>query len=88
MSPPKLKKPEGTPDICLVVWEDAKVVSEGGAWHSHADVAYTPYLIYQVGYIIKDVPEGILLSEAWSADMIGNPTQIPRGMIRSITKLA
>lgn len=84
----EVKAPEGAPDVYLVIWEDAKVVSEGGAWHSQGEIPYTPYLIYQIGFLIKDVPEGIMLSEAWSADLIGPPTQIPRGMIRGMRKLS
>lgn len=79
--------PAGSPGIYLVIWEDAKVVTEGGAWHTIHDVPYEPYLVYQVGYLIKDVPEGIMLSEAWSDGLMGNPTQIPRGMIRGMRKL-
>jgi len=80
--------PSSFPGVYLVIWEDAKVVTEGGAWHTIHDVPYEPYLIYQVGYLVKDVPEGIMLSEAWSDGLMGNPTQIPRGMIRGMRKLA
>jgi hypothetical protein len=82
------KAPQEAPDVYLVIWEDAKVVSTGGAWHSNVEIPYTPYLVYQVGFLVKDVPEGVMLSEAWTTDLIGPPTQIPRGMIRGMKKLS
>lgn len=80
--------PAGSPGIYLVIWEDAKVVTEGAAWHTITDLTYEPYLVHQVGFLIKDVPAGIMISEAYADGLMGNPTQIPRGMIREMTKLA
>lgn len=84
---PSIVLPKDYPSLYLVVWEDAKVVTEGAAWHSITDLAYEPYLVHQVGFLIKDVPAGIMLSEAYADGLMGNPTQIPRGMIREMTKL-
>ena len=85
---PAIALPKGYPSLYLVVWEDAKVVTEGAAWHTVTDITYEPYLVHQVGFLIKDVPEGIMLSEAYADGLMGNPTQIPRGMIREMTKLS
>lgn len=79
--------PEGLPVPVLVCWEDAKVVSDGGAWMETRDLEYTPCLFWQVGFLVKDVPEGIMLVDAWNTELMGNPTQIPRGMVRSVTPL-
>lgn len=84
---PSIVLPKDYPSLYLVVWEDAKVVTEGAAWHSITDLTYEPYLVHQVGFLIKDVPAGIMLSEAYADGLMGNPTQIPRGMIREMTKL-
>lgn len=84
---PEIVLPKSSPGLYLVVWEDAKVVTEGAAWHSIVELSYSPYLIYQVGFLVKDVPEGIMLSEAWSDGLMGNPTQIPRGMVRAMKRL-
>jgi hypothetical protein len=79
------------PRIALVVWEDATQLADG-AWmdtnHIKIMKEYSPKLFSQVGFVIKDFPEGIILTEAWNATLVANPTQIPRGMIRSIEYLS
>lgn len=79
------------PKIALVVWEDATQLADG-AWmdanHIKIMKEYSPKLFSQVGFVIKDFPEGIILTEAWNATLVANPTQIPRGMIRSIEYLS
>ena len=83
-----LAVPGEAPKLVLVVWEDALTISDGGAWlETKKERAYEPHLFWHVGFLIKDVPEGIHLSEAWSPTLIANGTQIPRGMIRSIKYL-
>lgn len=79
--------PEQAPPIVLVAWEDAKVVGGGGAWVHNEDFDYEPHIVWQSGFLVKDVPEGIMICDAWHKDLIGPPTQIPRGMIRSFTIL-
>lgn len=79
--------PKESPPLVLVAWEDAKQISDGGAWMSVRELAYTPHIVWQVGFLIKDVPEGVIIVEAWHPELMGLPTQIPRGMIRSMKKL-
>lgn len=75
--------PEGIPKMALIVWEDACQV-EGSVWVANEPKEYKPHLFWQVGFITKNEPSGIHVTEAWSPSLIANPTQIPRGMIRSI----
>lgn len=72
--------------LVLVVWEDARTM-DGGPWVSNQEVEYKPYLIHQVSFLLRDQPEGIVLSQAIASDIVGVPDQIPRGMIRSIKYL-
>jgi len=89
----KLKKvqeglpPEDCPKVVLISWEDAKVISDGGVWMTNREFDYEPHTVWQVGFLLKDDPAGIIIVEAWHKDLIGNPTQIPRGMIKSLQYL-
>lgn len=74
------------PPIVLVVWEDARVLTEG-AWAENISYQYTPHIVHQLGFLLLDVPEGILITEAWHEELIGPVEQIPRGMIREICYL-
>ena len=74
------------PPLVLVVWEDAKTV-DGGAWIENLEHKYDPHIVYSVGFLLLDLPEGIQLTQAWHPKFVGAPDQIPRGMIRSITPL-
>lgn len=74
------------PPIVLVIWEDAKVLTEG-AWATNQEYEYTPHMVSQVGFLLLDVPEGIHITEAWHPELIGPVEQIPRGMIRKLTFL-
>jgi hypothetical protein len=77
------------PPLVLVGWEDAKVISDGSSsWMENKDYEYLPHIVWQVGFLLKDVDEGIQIVEAWNKDLIGLPTQIPRGMIRYMKKLS
>lgn len=88
MTTKSLTIPKEAPPLVLVAWEDAKVISDGGVWMTNRELHYDPHIFWQVGFLIKDDKQGIILGEAWHAELIGNPTQIPRGMIRSIKKLS
>ena len=76
--------PGDIPPIVLVSWEDAKVVSDGGAWTVNRELEYIPHIVWQAGFLIKDCEGGIMIVDAWHPELIGNPTQIPRGVVRSI----
>lgn len=75
--------PIDIPKLALVVWEDAAQVGNS-VWVENEAREYKPHIFWQAGFVIKDVPEGIHITEAWSPSLVANPTQIPRGMIRSI----
>lgn len=75
------------PPIVLCVWEDATILDDG-PWASGPVLTdYAPRLVYQVGFLVADLPEGIQLSEAVGDDLMAPRTQVPRGMVRSVTIL-
>jgi hypothetical protein len=75
------------PPIVLVIWEDAKVLTEG-AWAVNQEYEYIPHMVSQVGFLLLDVPDGIHITEAWHPELIGPVEQIPRGMIKELKFLA
>lgn len=83
----QVKFPDKAPPLVLVAWEDAKNTDDEVWVHNNTERKYVPHIFWQAGFLILDVPEGIQLTEAWHPDVVARPTQIPRGMIRSIRKL-
>jgi hypothetical protein len=81
-----IRLPVEAPPMVMVAWEDAKVLS-GDAWVQNEEFTYSPYIVYQMGYLITDVPEGVIITDTWSKELLGPPTQIPRSMIRDIRYL-
>lgn len=79
--------PNNIPKLVMVIWEDALELSDGGPWMDNKPKPYKPHIFWHVGFLVSEYPEGIHLTEAWSQDLIAKGTQIPRGMIRSITEL-
>lgn len=77
------KKP---PPLVLVEWEDATQL-DSGPWADNETPAYTPKLFQQVGFLLSDTPEGVILTHAWSDNLVATRDQIPRGMVRSIQHL-
>ena len=73
--------------MVAVVWEDIRVLDNDSPWVENKPRDYVPHLVRQVGFIVKDVPEGIHLVSAWHPELTNPPDQIPRGAIRSITPL-
>ena len=71
------------PPLVLVEWEDATQL-DAGPWASNEPVDYKPKVFQQVGFLISDTPDGVILTHAWSDDLVAARDQIPRGMIRSI----
>jgi hypothetical protein len=71
--------------LAYVIWEDASEL-DVTAWATHdEDFVYNPVLCRQVGFIIYDSDEGIVLTEAVTSNgEVARRNQIPRGMIRSI----
>ena len=71
----------------VVVWEDACDLDDA-PWNEHDDnFIYEPVLVEQVGYILYDGPEGIVLTNAYYDEIVGTRSQIPRGMIREVKEL-
>lgn len=60
---------------------------DGGPWVDSSTNEYKPYLVHQVGFLVKDVPEGIIITQAVAPGIQAVPDQIPRGMIREIKYL-
>lgn len=75
------------PPLVLVTWEDATML-DTGAWVDHPERHdYKPVLVEQVGFLLHESDAGIILTHAWHADQMAPRDQIPRGMIRKITRL-
>lgn len=77
---------ETPPPLVLVQWEDAQSIDES-AWVENKDHDYKPYLVYQVGFLLSDTEQGLILSQAWNPKAVGARDQIPRGMVRSVVLL-
>lgn len=69
--------------MVLVVWEDARVLTDG-AWSDKQDHKYEPYLVQQVGFLLKKTKKFLHLTEAIAPNHYGPVEQIPRGMVREI----
>lgn len=71
--------------LVYVVWEDACELDDA-PWGVHTeDFVYEPTLCRQVGFLLYDGPEGVVISNGVMLDgIVARRNQIPRGMIRSI----
>lgn len=74
------------PPLVLVLWEDACAL-DSETWADNEPVKYEPVLFQQVGFLLYEGKEGVILTAAWSPDKVAPRDQIPRGMLRKITKL-
>lgn len=71
--------------MAYVEWEDASDLDDT-PWTTHDDFIYEPVMVSQIGYLLYDGQEGIVLTSSYIAGgTVGCRTQIPRGMIRNIT---
>jgi hypothetical protein len=75
------------PPLVEVVWHDAKTI-DSGAWTDNAPTTFTPHIVHQVGYLMQQSDEGVILTQAWHPEIIAARDQIPAGMIRSVTFLS
>lgn len=75
-----------TPPLALIEWEDA-TLRDLGTWVDNEPMAYEAKLFLQVGFVLHDDAEGVIITSAWSPDKIAPRDQIPRGMIRKMTYL-
>ena len=67
-----------------VVWEDATELDDTPwTWHEDSFV-YTSVLVNQVGFLLYDGPEGIVITDAYIDTQVSRRNQIPRGMIKEL----
>jgi len=78
--------PPAAPPLVLVQWEDA-TLKDDGPWADNKDHTYEPKLFISVGFLLFEGKEGVILTSAWSPDTVAARDQIPRGMVRKITRL-
>ena len=71
--------------LAYIVWEDASEL-DVTAWTTHEEeFTYVPVLCKQVGWVVYDGHEGIILTQAITSNgEIARRNQIPKQMIRSI----
>jgi len=71
--------------LAYVVWEDASEL-DVTAWVEPEEVfEYNPVLCKQVGFVLYDGPEGLVITNAVIDNVcVARRNQIPRGMIRRI----
>jgi hypothetical protein len=71
--------------LAYVIWEDASEL-DVTAWSEHEeDFTYSPVLCKQVGFVLYDGPEGLVITNGVIADgVVARRNQIPRGMIRRV----
>lgn len=74
------------PPLVLITWEDACNL-DTDAWADNNPVKYEPQLFQQVGFLLHECKEGVIITSAWSVDKVAPRDQIPRGMIRSVKRL-
>lgn len=75
------------PPKAVIVWEDCYVL-DSETWVKKHEGAFEwkPYLVETMGFVLYDGAEGVVVTDSWTdAEHTGTRTQIPRGMIRSIT---
>lgn len=73
--------------LVCVEWEDAWTQD---GWHFTAEGhAATKHevIVYSVGYVVQETPDGIMLSSAVNNEGFGSLWKIPNGMIRSVRRL-
>jgi hypothetical protein len=71
--------------LVYVVWEDACELDDSPWGWMPDDFVYEPTLCKQVGFLLYDGSEGVVISNGVMKDgTVARRNQIPRGMIRSI----
>lgn len=72
------------PPLVLVTWEDAAQMDSETWVANEGKHRYSPQIHNQVGFLLADTAEGIVLTATWSPEMVSQRDSIPRGMVRSI----
>jgi len=73
--------------IVLVEWEDASVL-DTETWVARASAPEARATVFsQVGFLLEDTPAHVVLTCTMGEQLMGARTRIPRGMVRSVTRL-
>ncbi len=75
------------PPLVLVVWEDATALDDDRWVAVKKEYTYEPAMINTVGFLLSDTKQGVIITSHWNTDHTGPVDQIPRGMIRKVTRL-
>jgi len=67
-----------------VTWEDAHTDSD---WRDISDIKNEPALVTQVGFMIQDNDDCIMIAMGYSGDHVMDRIRIPRGMVRAVELL-
>lgn len=74
--------------LVYVEWEDARLIDNDVTWvDAHAKSEYSALIVKQVGFLLEETDEGLILTHAHSPDVMAPRDQIPRGMVRRFVKL-
>lgn len=76
-----------SPPLVKVLWEDACCLDPDERWVEHGEHKFVPLLVTTIGFLLHDSKAGVILTGSWTPDCIGPRDQIPRGMIRKVTRL-
>lgn len=75
------------PPLVRVEWEDACCLDPDERWVDHKEHKYVALVVTSIGFLLHESKAGVIITAAWSPDCIGPRDQIPRGMIRKLTRL-
>jgi hypothetical protein len=71
--------------LVYIVWEDACELDDTPWGVQDEDFVYEPTLCHQVGFLLYNGPEGVVISNGVMMDgIVARRNQIPKGMIRSM----
>lgn len=82
-----MAKPQVPPPLMLIEWEDATALDDERWVDVKEKWEYDPAIIKTVAYVLLNCPKGLIVTSHWCPEHTGPVDQIPRGMIRKITKL-
>lgn len=69
-----------------ILWEDAQCL-DNGPWVYKQEWEYKPCLVNQVGYVLLDTEEILIITDAYNDSQTGAIQQIPKGMIKTMMEL-
>lgn len=75
------------PPLVLVEWEDAARLDDT-TWAVNTPITKSEAVLFQtIGFLLHADEDRIIVTGSWSPDTIGPRDQIPRGMVRKISRL-